>query len=108
MMYNDPLFRTFSECDKETNVDKIAILNETFLSHEAITADTLSIQVKLDKGASTILHQEDQGSLMITVSQTTDGPKARVFVKEGKVSWRKVDVHIVLKDGSRLIQTTEL
>ena len=108
MMYNDSLSRKFAECDTKNNVDEIAILNETYLSPESIMADALSVQVKLDKGVSTVLHQKDQGGLLITVNQTADGPKARVFQKEGKVSWRKVDVHIVLKDGSRLIQTTDL
>lgn len=108
MMYHNTLSETSPEAVAEKAFDQIEALIETFTTHEASEASELAVQVYLDKGASAEFQQGKGGKIVVTADQTPAGPMARVLVKEGNVSWRRVNVHICLKDGTRLMQTFEI
>ncbi|MCW7555259.1 hypothetical protein NX722_22050 [Endozoicomonas gorgoniicola] len=107
MMYHNTLSETASEVVAEKAFDQIEALSETFTTHEASEASELAVQVYLDKGASAEFQQKG-GKIVVTADRTPAGPMARVLVKEGTVSWRRVNVHIRLKDDTRLMQTFEV
>ncbi|AMO54400.1 hypothetical protein GZ77_22815 [Endozoicomonas montiporae] len=106
MIYNN----TLSEASNETATvfDQIEVLNERFSTPEAVQAEELAVQVYLDKGASAEFQHECGGKIVVTADLTPAGPMARVMIKEGNVLWRRVHVHLCMKDGTRLMQTFDI
>ena len=102
MLYTQP-----ETSSADTSKDKISVLNETFHSPDQGQPDSISVLVHLEKGATMNLSQ-DSGRITVKVDQSPAGPVARVFVLEGSVSWKTVNVHIFLKDGSRLLQSLDI
>ena len=102
MLYTQPEF----PCT-EVIKDQVVVLNEIFRSSDQSLPDSVSVLVHLDMGAQQELTQEN-GRITLKVDQSPAGPIARVFMLEGSVSWKIVNVHIFLKDGTRLLQSLDI